>query len=318
MSDRLRPPVPLPPVPTAGQVRPAGAGRGHPPLPPARALPPQARRGGRGPADPGLPQRPPFGMRFAIHLFFFDPDRDPLAIDAGSAEPGLRDRPTVLQLPSRGEPLMLPEPEPGPTAGRLRRRPADPGAARDHLAAGPVSSRPGARGGRRTPALPLQAARSCCCSISTFRTRRARRPARDPAPPRATTGSYPPEDSGVSSAVGPRRPTGFAGSCGADDYVVKPFRSRSRRHGSARCCGAWVPPRRPLRVGELVVDPRGARFGSPAEPVRAREQGIHAPAHARERPSRVFTKDELLRDAWGFRSLAPARLLRANGRFRRR
>ena len=91
--------------------------------------------------------------------------------------------------------------------------------------------------------------------------------------------------------------------CGADDYVVKPFhyaeleariravlrRREQRRQG-------------PLRVGELVVDParREVRVGERRVKLANKEFALlHMLASD---PTKVFSKDELLRDVWGFRS----------------
>jgi DNA-binding response OmpR family regulator len=98
---------------------------------------------------------------------------------------------------------------------------------------------------------------------------------------------------------------------GLDDYVVKPFsypelrlriaavlrRSRIRVH------------RGMLRVGELEIDPAGR-----ATTLRGRRVELAAKEFALLRtlassPTRVFTKDELLRDVWGFRASGSTRTL---------
>jgi DNA-binding response OmpR family regulator len=98
---------------------------------------------------------------------------------------------------------------------------------------------------------------------------------------------------------------------GADDFVTKPFsygelrlriaavlrRTRLRRHHGR------------LRVGHLEVDPaaREARGRGPRSHHAAKEFALlHTLASA---PTRVFTKEELLRDVWGFRSLGSTRTL---------
>ena len=101
---------------------------------------------------------------------------------------------------------------------------------------------------------------------------------------------------------------------GADDYVVKPFlyaellgrvRAVLRRAEGRRRRGL-------LRVGELTVDPstRAVRLGGKKIELAAKEFALlHALA---EEPTRVYGKNELLRDVWGFQSLGKTRTLDAH------
>jgi DNA-binding response OmpR family regulator len=105
------------------------------------------------------------------------------------------------------------------------------------------------------------------------------------------------------------RVRGFAR--GADDYVAKPFhypelaarigavlrRSRSRRERGV------------IRVGDLRIDPasREVRIGGHKVELSAKEFALlHALAAD---PVRVFTKEELLRDVWGFQLMGSTRTL---------
>ena len=131
---------------------------------------------------------------------------------------------------------------------------------------------------------------------------------------------------GLASRLDPDLPvivlTGRAGEAdrvrsfarGADDHVLKPFlyaellgRSRAvlRRAEGRRRQGL-------LRVGELTVDPstRAVRLAGKKVELAAKEFALlHALA---EEPTRVYGKNELLRDVWGFQSLGKTRTLDAH------
>jgi DNA-binding response OmpR family regulator len=97
---------------------------------------------------------------------------------------------------------------------------------------------------------------------------------------------------------------------GADDYVVKPFhyqevaariravlrRRETRREG-------------PRRIGDLFIDPsrREVRVGE--RPVKLANKEFALLRALASDPHRVFTKADLLRDVWGFRSMGRTRTL---------
>jgi DNA-binding response OmpR family regulator len=101
---------------------------------------------------------------------------------------------------------------------------------------------------------------------------------------------------------------------GADDHVCKPFlyaellgrvHAVLRRAEGRRRQGL-------LRVGELTVDPstRAVRLAGKKIELAAKEFALlHALA---EEPTRVYGKNELLRDVWGFQSLGKTRTLDAH------
>jgi DNA-binding response OmpR family regulator len=97
---------------------------------------------------------------------------------------------------------------------------------------------------------------------------------------------------------------------GADDYVVKPF-NYDEVAARIRAVLRRRDPRRegPIRVGDLFIDPaqRRVRVGD-REVKLANKEFALLRALAAE-PSRVFGKEELLRDVWGFRSMGRTRTL---------
>lgn len=125
------------------------------------------------------------------------------------------------------------------------------------------------------------------------------------------------EADGVDSRFDPRLPiivlTGRGGATdrvrgldqGADDYVQKPFlyeELRARitailRRGHSRHEG-------PIRVGELLVDPSRRQVKVGDRPVHLSKKEFTLLRVLASDPTRVFSKDELLRDVWGF--TAPA------------
>jgi DNA-binding response OmpR family regulator len=97
---------------------------------------------------------------------------------------------------------------------------------------------------------------------------------------------------------------------GADDYLPKPFEAQEvvariaavLRRRDARRLG-------PRRIGELFIDTatREVRVGE--RPVRLASKEYALLCALAAEPRRVFTKQELLRDVWGYRSFGNTRTL---------
>ncbi|MDQ6744717.1 MAG: response regulator transcription factor [Actinomycetota bacterium] len=102
---------------------------------------------------------------------------------------------------------------------------------------------------------------------------------------------------------------GFTRGC--DDYVVKPFsypevqariaallRRTQLRPGSGR-----------LRVGPLEIDPLARQAWIDGQPLQLSKKEFALLRALASDPTRVFTREELLRGVWGFQSLGATRTL---------
>jgi DNA-binding response OmpR family regulator len=98
---------------------------------------------------------------------------------------------------------------------------------------------------------------------------------------------------------------------GCDDYVVKPFaypELRARVAALLRRARGRRPTGR-IRVGPLEIDSRSRQVTLREErlPLAGKEYALLLALAAE--PTRVYTKEELLRDVWGFRSMGHTRTL---------
>jgi DNA-binding response OmpR family regulator len=102
---------------------------------------------------------------------------------------------------------------------------------------------------------------------------------------------------------------GFSRGC--DDYIVKPFsyyelsarvrallRRTRRRPGTGR-----------LRIGSLELDPISRQVWVRGEPVALSKKEYALLRALAGDPTRVFTREELLRGVWGFRAMGTTRTL---------
>jgi DNA-binding response OmpR family regulator len=98
---------------------------------------------------------------------------------------------------------------------------------------------------------------------------------------------------------------------GCDDYVAKPFSYGELRRRVEALLRRSAEGRRSgrLRVGELEIDPAGREVLLRGERVALSQKEFALLLALAAEPTRVFTKAELLRDVWGFRSLGTTRTL---------
>ncbi len=97
---------------------------------------------------------------------------------------------------------------------------------------------------------------------------------------------------------------------GCDDYVTKPFHYEElleRIRAVLRRTGPSASER--VHVGELVVDRATRRVTVGGVPVAFSGKEFELLLKLASDPGRVFTKDELLRDVWDYRSFGRTRTL---------
>jgi DNA-binding response OmpR family regulator len=98
---------------------------------------------------------------------------------------------------------------------------------------------------------------------------------------------------------------------GTDDYLVKPFsygELRGRLHALLRRAGTQ-PRLGRMRVGALELDPMSRDAWVDGEPVHLTSKEFALALKLATDPTRVFTREELLADVWGFQSVGATRTL---------
>ena len=113
---------------------------------------------------------------------------------------------------------------------------------------------------------------------------------------------------GPTEADAVDRVRGFAR--GADDYLAKPVVYDELVARIRAVLRRTAPPEPDqLVAGEITVDRAAHRVTVAGERVALAGKEYELLVKLASEPSRVFTKDELLRDVWGFRSLCRTRTL---------
>jgi DNA-binding response OmpR family regulator len=100
----------------------------------------------------------------------------------------------------------------------------------------------------------------------------------------------------------------FDGGC--DDYVARPFHYEELLARIRAVLRRVSPPTSErIVVGELLIDRAARRVTVRGIPVMLAAKEYELLVKLAEAPARVFTKEQLLREVWGFRSLGRTRTL---------
>jgi DNA-binding response OmpR family regulator len=100
----------------------------------------------------------------------------------------------------------------------------------------------------------------------------------------------------------------FDGGC--DDYIGRPIHYEellARIRAVLRRVAP--PPSERMNVGDLLIDRAARRVTVRGLPVALAAKEYELLVRLADEPSRVFTKEQLLREVWGFRSLGRTRTL---------
>jgi two-component system, OmpR family, response regulator MtrA len=98
--------------------------------------------------------------------------------------------------------------------------------------------------------------------------------------------------------------------CGADDYIIKPFkpkelvarmRARLRRNDAAES--------EVLHIGDVTIDVAGHVVSRDGAPVPLTPLEFDLLAALARKPGHVFTREQLLEQVWGYRHAADTRLV---------
>ena len=93
---------------------------------------------------------------------------------------------------------------------------------------------------------------------------------------------------------------------GCDDYLTKPFSYPELRGADRRAAAPRATPAAAAgacRSGRSRSTRWGARCGWTGEPIHLSKKEFALLRALAEEPTRVFTREELLRGVWGYRSL---------------
>jgi two-component system, OmpR family, response regulator MtrA len=98
--------------------------------------------------------------------------------------------------------------------------------------------------------------------------------------------------------------------CGADDYIVKPFKPKELiARMRARLRRNDVQGAETLSIGDLTIDVAGHVVARDGQPIALTPLEFDLLAALARKPGHVFTREQLLEQVWGYRHAADTRLV---------
>lgn len=97
---------------------------------------------------------------------------------------------------------------------------------------------------------------------------------------------------------------------GADDYITKPFSPRevvARVKSVVRRASLITADDAPLAVGDITVDLVTRRASVAGEPISLTATEFDLLAHLMQHPGRVYSRDQLLSEVWGYAAVVGTR-----------